>query len=344
MRWADMYIAGTGDCLPGREDTELAVAEGRYDELEYELNGYVSASVADGLSAPDMAVRAARTAMARSGVAGEEIALVLHADIGHQGVDHWTPASYVQRLATGGGAPSMEVRQASNGGLAALALAMAQLTVDPDGAAALITTSDVFGLPLYDRYRADKWFVLGDGGTAAVVSRKEGFARVLSSAMGADPELEGMYRGAEGFYDVPGAGGLPIDLRARKEAFLEQTSYSEVSVRVSAGLGRVVEKALRDADADVDDISCFVLPNVGRSLLQWQILDDLGVGEERTTWDWGREVGHLGAGDQLGGLNYLVEQHALRRGDRVALLGSGIGFNWNCVVLEIIEPQKLPAD
>jgi 3-oxoacyl-[acyl-carrier-protein] synthase-3 len=73
-----------------------------------------------------------------------------------------------------------------------------------------------------------------------VVSRKGEFARVISSAMDADSELEGMYRGTEPFSVAPRADGKPLDLRSRKEQFQARTGSSEVTVRVSTGLRNLV--------------------------------------------------------------------------------------------------------
>jgi 3-oxoacyl-[acyl-carrier-protein] synthase-3 len=91
---------------------------------------------------------------------------------------------------------------------------------------------------------------------------------------------------------------------------------------------------------ELDQISRFVFPNVGQALLQSDYLDAFGIDQARTTCAWGQEVGHVGAGDQFGGLNHLVETGALQAGDRVVLAGSGIGFSWNCAVPEI---QDVPS-
>jgi 3-oxoacyl-[acyl-carrier-protein] synthase-3 len=336
MRWDDMYISGTGACVPDRELTSTAVAEGRYDPDEYEVNAYVSVGVSGGSSAAEMAAAAARQAFGRSGAATDDIAMVLHASFYHQGQDHWTPASYIQQESVGGRAPAIEVKQASNGSLAALVLAMSYLSADSEQRAALITTADRFCLPGYDRYRTDKWIVLADGATGAVVSRQAGFARVRSTAMDADPTMEELYRGGDGFTDGVFAAGQPLDLRGRKREYVSRVGFEHVATRASSGLLNAVKRALTDAGAEINDISKFVLPNVGRALFQWEFLDVLGIEEKRTTWDWGSTVGH-GAGDQLGGLNYLAETGALNRGDLVMLASSGIGFNWNCAVVEILD-------
>lgn len=331
-----MYIASTGVCLPGRDSTALAVADGRYDAEEQEKSGYRSVCVAADESAAEMAVQAARSAMQRSGSDGEDISLLLHASFHHQGIDHWTPAYYIQNEAVGGRAPAIELRQASNGGLAGLVLAMSYLATC-EGRAALVTTADKFGPPTYDRYRTEKWLILADGASAAVVSRGAGFARVLSTAMDSDSTLEELYRGK--FTEANSLTDLPLDLRARKDVYMERVGIAEVAMRGNAGLVNVVKTALGDAELEIGDISRFVFPNIGRSLLQWDYLDAFGLEESQTTWDWGMDVGHIGAGDQFGGLNHLVETGALSAGDKVMLAGSGIGFSWNCAVLEI---QELP--
>jgi 3-oxoacyl-[acyl-carrier-protein] synthase-3 len=340
MRWTDMYIAATGSCIPELEDVAPAVAEGRYDAEEATLNDYVSVAVSHELSAPDMAVAAARTALDRCAEGPGEMALVLHAYLTHQGLDHWTPASYIQDRTIGGRAPSMEVKQGSNGSLAALTMGMAYLA-GTGGSAALITTADRFYPPMYDRFRSDKWFIWGDGASALVLSRKGGFARVLSSASDADPGLEGVYRLNDSFTDAPGTE-QPLDLRERKRDFAAYNTMEDVVSRISAGVLNVVKTALDDAGTGLEDIARFVFPNVGKFLLYRQMLDVLGVEEERTTHSWARTVGHIGAGDQLGGLNHLAESGTLRPGDRVAVIGNGIGFNWTCVVLEILEAPAWP--
>ncbi|MGW7362878.1 ketoacyl-ACP synthase III family protein [Streptomyces sp. NPDC054841] len=337
MRWADMYIAGTGLHLPAREQALTAVAEGRYDADECEVNGYSSIAVSDGMAAADMAVRAARVAMERSGHTPEDIAMSVHSCLHHQGADHWTPATYIQGqvLGTGGRAPAFQINHASVGGLAGLTLALSHLYADPTARAALVTTADGFTEPAYDRYRSEKWFVFADGGSAVVASRAHGFARVLATALDSDPSLEELYRGSDGFSDRPYAR-LPIDLRARKSGYVARVGVEDIALRENAGLRNVVKAALDDAGVTLDEVSRIVLPNVGRALLQWQYLDVLGVDVERTTQEWGSTVGHIGGGDQFGGLHHLVETGSLRSGERVLLVGSGIGFSWACAVLEIV--------
>lgn len=340
MRWSDIRIAGLGTCLPPAESAEQAVSEGRYDPKECKDNMLVSALASGpGDTAVDMAVAAGRQALARSRHAADEIALLMHANTYHQGEDLWTPATYVQHHVIGGNAAAFQINHACDGGMAALHLAAAYLHAGSDRDAALITTGDRFVEPGFERWRSDIGLVFGDGGTALVVSRRSGFARVLASYSSTDPEFEGLYRDTErGFTDAPHLSGEPLDLRSRKRRFAERAGFSFVVDQLGAGLCRNVDKVLSECDADLEAMARIVLPNLGLPLLTWQLLAPLKIDDlSRTLWDWGKRTCHLGAGDQFAGLAFLVESGELKPGDLVLLVGVGIGYCWTTAVVEIDE-------
>jgi 3-oxoacyl-[acyl-carrier-protein] synthase III len=95
--------------------------------------------------------------------------------------------------------------------------------------------------------------------------------------------------------------------------------------------------AAAEADMAVGDADYYVVPHFGRDLLRRECLDVLGIELGRTTWNWGRQVGHLGAADQFAGLTYLSECGRLVPGTRVLVIGVGGGFNWTCIVIEVLE-------
>ncbi|HEX6471611.1 MAG TPA: ketoacyl-ACP synthase III family protein [Streptosporangiaceae bacterium] len=336
MRWTDIYLAGAGTCLPAPESAELAVAAGRYDPQEHKDNELISVLAAGAETAVDMAVGAGRQALARSGHDAGDIALLLHSNTYHQGEDLWTPATYVQAKVIGGDAPSIQLNHACDGGMAALELSIPYLLASPGRPAALLTTGDRFVLPGFERWHSDIGLVFGDGGTAVVASRRGGFARVLATHSSSEPDFEELYRDTvRGFTDAPHLSGEPLDLRTRKRRFAEKMGLTFVMERLATGLRRNVDRTLDDAGADLDSMAWIVLPNLGRSLLTWQLLAPLKLDLDRTLWDWGRKTGHLGAGDQFAGLTYLVESAQVAPGDLVLLAGVGIGYCWTSAVVEI---------
>ncbi|HEX8869078.1 MAG TPA: 3-oxoacyl-[acyl-carrier-protein] synthase III C-terminal domain-containing protein, partial [Lentzea sp.] len=79
-----------------------------------------------------------------------------------------------------------------------------------------------------------------------------------------------------------------------------------------------------------------VLPHFGRRRLDVNYLRPYGIEPERTTWEWSRTVGHLGAGDQFASLAHLVDTGKARSGQRVVMFGVGAGYSWGCAVLEMV--------
>ncbi|MFV2104715.1 ketoacyl-ACP synthase III family protein [Micromonospora sp. LOL_024] len=312
------------------------VAAGGFDAVLARVTDVVSVSVAGEESAPEMAVRAARTALARARSTADDIDLVLHASFFYQGHDLWAPASYVQREAVGNNCPAMEVRQVSNGGMAAMELASAYLAVDPGRSSALITTGDKFCLPGFDRWHSDPGTVYADGGTALVLSRRGGFARLRSLVTVSVPELEGMNRGDDPFGRTPFEHRAQVDYEVCKRAFFARTGVSHAASLVSSAQERVIKQALAAAGLELGDIDRIVLPHVGRRRLKVAFFSRFGIDPARTTWPWSRAVGHLGAGDPIAGLDHLVSSGVLDAGHTCLLVSVGAGYSFSCAVVEIL--------
>jgi len=337
MRCDGLFLAGLAHRLPATMDVEGAVDDGRYDQVERQADAYASVTVAKDEAPPEMAVAAARLALGRAGTPPSGIALLLHASAWFQGVDYWPAASYVHHEVLGDAgrhAPALDVQQMCAGAMGALELGASYLAADASRESALITTADRYADPGFDRWRSDvRGIVYGDGAAAAVIGRT-GFARLLSVSTIVDTGLEGMYRGDEPFATAP---GRPVDVRARREAFAAAAKLPPGSVaeRTTSGLTDAVGRTLDEAGLSLGDIGRFVFPNVGLHVLRTRYAEPLGVDVERTTWDWGRRTGHVGAADQLTGLTHLVETGSVAPGDRVLLVGIGAGFAWTCAAVEI---------
>ncbi|GGX44668.1 ketoacyl-ACP synthase III family protein [Streptomyces fructofermentans] len=336
---ADIRIAGCAAWLPPRAAVADAVAAGLCDQALAETTGMLSVAVVQDEPAPEMAARAARSALGRSGSA--DVSLILHASFFYQGHDLWAPASYVQRAAVGNQCPAMEVGQVSNGGMAALGLAVDHLRAGPPagetGRRVLVTTGDAFRAPGFDRWRSDSGTFYGDGGTALVLSSTEGFARVRGLATVSAPELEGMHRGDDPFGSGPFSHRPVVDLDACKKDFLAGRRVTRVIATSAAAQDASVERALAEAGVALTDIDRFVLPHMGRKRLRAGFLTRFGIPEERTTWEWSRRVGHLGAGDQIAGFDRLVTSGGVGAGDLLLWMSVGAGFTYSCAVVEVLE-------
>jgi 3-oxoacyl-[acyl-carrier-protein] synthase-3 len=265
---------------------------------------------------------------------------------GFTGLDGWNIASYLQHQVLDGAGVAFEIRQQSNGAMAGIELAAAHLAAGTDRAAALITASDRFDMPVWDRWRAYHGLVLADGGSAAVFSRRPGFARVLSLVTECRADLEGAQRADLPFLANPALGDpelYPISLINRMEKFSGRYGgLGAVFKQMNASLICSVGRAADEAGIHFSDADHIVFPNFGRMMLKQEILEPLELTIDQTTWTWAREIGHAGATDQFGALDHLARQGELRPGQKVVLTGIGIGFNWTTVVLEILEAPPVP--
>jgi 3-oxoacyl-[acyl-carrier-protein] synthase-3 len=323
--------------------TSVAVAEGWYDAEQNEADGYLAVCVADKGPAVDMAISAADIAVQRAGVDASEFAVVMHACFSHQGMEHFAAASYLQSRTIQGSAMALELKQFSNGSLAMLELGAAYLVAQGRPSAALLTTSDRFAPPAYDRFRSDRGILYGDGGTALVLAGTPGerpVARLLSTHIVGDTRFGDLHIGSEPWSDAPGEGGWPLRLGARRDSHLELHGLDvllDLMQVVAQRQRTTIGVALEDAGLASSDVRWWVLPNMGQQQVDWEFRRALGVEEPQTTWYWGRHVGHIGAGDASGGLCHLIETGAARPGDKVAMFGIGQGDNYGCAVVEILE-------
>lgn len=328
MRVDDVFIRATGLRLPGFLPLDEALGK---------ATGMVSVAYSPDESAAEMGAAAATTAMERSGTGPDDLDLILHADTYHQGQDLWPVASYIQREAAGGSTcPALEIRQMSNGGMAALDLGIAYLTSQPHRRDALLTTADRFCPPGIDRWHTDPGTPYADGATALVLSRRGGYAALRSLAMLADAELEPLHRGDEPFTPAPLSHRVPVDFEAAKRAFTGKVGMSYTITRANAGQRTVIKQALAEADMELSEADWVLLPHFGLRRLRAIYHRQYGIDPARTTWEFSRTVGHLGAGDQFAGLDHLVVSGLARPGQRVVLIGVGAGYSWGCAVVEIL--------
>ncbi|MEU9860980.1 ketoacyl-ACP synthase III family protein [Streptomyces sp. NPDC047971] len=335
MRFDNIWIAGTGGTLGESVPVDEAVADGSYSADAAASTGMISYS-RSAEAPPEMAVTAGRQAIKEAGEKGattDPDSLVLHSHGHFQGIDMWPAACWIARELLGPTLNSMPMTVAawSNGSLASLDLAASTLIARPDVPSALITLADRFAPPS-NRWYTSPGMVFGDGAAAAVVTRDTGRLRLRSLVSETDTVLEGLSRGAEPFRTAPGE---QPDMRRRTREFLAtgEVSLRDVQTRSVERTRSVVGRALDEADVAPDGIDWLVTPFVGRTLHRESFVRHLDIAPRNSLHELGLTIGHLGPCDQLYGLDHLLKNDLLSPGDRVLVIGTGMGFTFSAAVL-----------
>ncbi|WP_191496263.1 3-oxoacyl-[acyl-carrier-protein] synthase III C-terminal domain-containing protein [Mycobacterium simulans] len=235
-------------------------------------------------------------------------------------MDHLAPVCYLQRILGQKEAIAFELSAASNGGVAGIEVIGRLLSSDPTSRAGLIAATSSWP---DETSRQTNGTIMGDGAAAAVISTKQGFARLLASARTCQPEIEVLLRKS-----LAQSGGLDVGLSDIEGA----SRFAETIVQESSA---AIYSALAEAEIKLDDISHFLLPGFPPVVLEQLYLARHGVSIEKTCWSELQKTGHVGPSDQLLGLSHLLNTNQLKSGQLVLMLGVGLGFRFTTLLFEI---------
>jgi 3-oxoacyl-[acyl-carrier-protein] synthase III len=328
MKTDGIFINALGTYLP-----ELVAAQ---DPGEGAMTG---AAVAGDKPAVIMALDATRQALDRWGQSTDLLALLLFVEVNHPGPDSWPPHAYLQRYAVGGHVLAAGIRQGCNGLFGALELAAGHLQVLPAGKAAVVTTADNVESSLLDRWAALEGYCMGDGATALVLSREPGFARLCSVTSTTIAELEELHRGDEPLHPSNVITGQPTSFQRRGDELILRGGFGlDMGMRMVKTVIEVATRALDEAGIGIADVAKLVMYNGPWNDIS-VYLDSLGVPAERSTWEWGRGIGHS-PNDHVLAIDHLLRQGEVSPGDHLLVCGLGPGLNLAAAVIEI---QEAPA-
>ncbi|MBQ0850489.1 ketoacyl-ACP synthase III family protein [Streptomyces sp. NPDC057620] len=340
MKLENIYLAGVGTYIPELVPVEQAVKDGLYSEAEHEASGMESVAIEDTLGAPDMAIRAAEVAIRRSGHHPDDFAALLHSTTFLQGPhDGWSPSHYILLNALDRPISATVIQQGCNGLMTGIEMAAHRLIAADDKDAVLVTGADNFNTPMVDRWRASGLFFMADSGSAIVVSRRSGFAKVLAVGSVSDPKLEWRHR-AEGSLMPPREPSHKLlDFETRVKFW--QRKWADGTPPPGGNfidlLSGVAERTLGEVGLTMDDVARVTHVGFHRDTLHALYLEPLGIDADRGTWERSRQIGHASMSDVVIGLEHLWLTRQVNPGDRVLMIGTTPGMEVGCAVVEITE-------
>jgi 3-oxoacyl-[acyl-carrier-protein] synthase-3 len=340
----DLYISGLGTYVPETLSVASAVEQGLYPKEKAERDGWVGASVAGEVPAPEMALQAAQEAFKRADLDPQSVDLLLYADCWHQGPDGWQPQYYLQHHLVGGDVLAVELRHGCAGLFSGFQLAASYLAADPARTGALLVSSDNVGTPLIDRWNLGPGFIAGDGAAAAVLTKEPGFARLLSVTSTSMPAFEEVHRAGEPLFPPGITVGRTVDYDQRLAAFRRQKLAEGGTAESMNGALAFEQRArgclaqtLAEAGIELTDVTRVATTNSSREEVEDRFMGPLKLPVEMSTWDFGRTVGHLGAADQLVSIDHLLTTGQLGAGDHVLMLSLAPGITFSCAVVQIVS-------
>jgi 3-oxoacyl-[acyl-carrier-protein] synthase-3/clorobiocin biosynthesis protein CloN2 len=341
VRTPDTYITGLGSCVPATVAVADAVADGRYPAEDAALHGLTAVAVAGDVPAPELGLRAARAALERAGQDAELVSLLLYATSWHQGPDGWPPQHHLQRQLGLDRALAMELRHGCNGMFSAFELAASHLAAGPVDEAALLVAADNFSTPMVDRWRMGPGYLAGDGASALVLGRRGGFARLLSTCTTAVAEAEEVHRCGEPLFPPGPTLGRGLNFSDRTAVFNRRAGAgfgTSVWMTVHQQLVTVAGRALAEAGIELGQVARAAFMHYSREIVEHRGMGAIGLPMSRSTFDFGRTVGHLGSSDHIVALEHLLDTGELRPGELVLLASIGPGITISSAVVRLLEP------
>lgn len=343
-----VFIAGVAAYLPPLVHIADAIREGWYDAERAESEGWLGVTVADKESAPEMAVNAGRRALARSGLQRDEIGILLHNEAYHAGPDLWYPHHYILRHTIARPIPAIGLRQSCPTMIQAMELAGCWLGRAGHASGALITGADRYGTPQFDRWnysngwRTNRGSIMGDAGSAIVLSNRGGIAEVVAIRSASLTELEPLYLGDEPLFPPGNVTGNPVLMGERVKAAATRHPDLAANARKLLHEARteLALETLAEAELRGGDITRVTHVFTGRRPYLEDMLTPLGIDPDRGMLEFGRRVGHLGINDHAAALEHLIETTALRPGDHVMMIANGVGASLACAIVRISEPSS----
>jgi len=333
-----MFIGGVGTFIPPQVSVEWAVARGLYPAVDVEAHELGGAAIAGDMPAPEMALRAAQQAVKRWGGSPQEFDLLLYASTWHQGPDGWPPQSYLQRHLVGGALLALEIRQGCNGLFSAMELAASHLTAVPERTSALLVAADNYGTPLIDRWSMGPGFIGGDAASAVVLTKQPGFARLLSVCSRTITAAETLHRGDEPLFPPSITVGRTTDFSARiGQQFATRSPAAVAMADVPQQTVDLVDQALTEAGIEIGDITRVGFMNYSREVVEQRVMSMWGLPMSRSTWEYGRTIGHCGASDTILSFDHLVRSGELGPGDHMLMLGTAPGVVLSCAVIKVLD-------
>ena len=319
-------IKGVGHAVPFRvlSNADLEQMVETEDQWIVQRTGIRDLRIADEeMATSDIALEAARAALADAGVTPEDLDLIIVATVTP---DHAFPATacLVQRELMAWGAAAFDLEAACTGFIYGLSIADQFIRTGTYGTV-LVIAADILS-KITDYTDRNTCILFGDGAGAAVLQAGDE-PGLLSMEIGAD--------GRGGDLLVQPAGGSRNPARAEtvaaRQHFIQMAGREVFKFAV-----KVMEESslrvLEQTGLSTEDVSLLV-PHQANSRIIESACKRLGIDREKVYVNLDR-YGNMSAASIPVALSEASAQGLLKSGDHVLLVGFGGGLTWGAAVIK----------
>jgi 3-oxoacyl-[acyl-carrier-protein] synthase-3 len=316
-------IEGVGSYLPARimSNADLARMVDTSDEWIVERTGIRERRIAaEKETTGDLAINAARDALAQSGVGAEEVDLII---VATTTPDNTFPATAVKVQAALGieKGSAFDVQAVCSGFVYALTIADSLLKAG-QGSCALVIGAETYSRIL-DWTDRGTCVLFGDGAAAVVMRIADGTGTIADRGiLAARLRSDGRYK--DKLYVDGGVSSTMTVGHLRMEG-------REVFKHAVVNIATVMADTIRDAGLTPQDIDWFVPHQANRRILEGTARK-LGVTEERVVMTLDKH-GNTSAASIPLALDTAVRDGRIKRGDLVLMEAIGGGFTWGAVLV-----------
>lgn len=320
------FVAGTGICIPETvlTNADLAKRIDTSDEWIRTMTGIRERHIADpDQSASDLAAAAAREAMVRAGIEGNEVDMIILATGSADFIGTATACVVQERLGIKN-IPAFDVTAACTGFTYATAIG-SQFIATGSYRTIVVIGTEVFSR-LIDWEDRGTSIVAGDGAGAVVLQPAPAGQGILSICLGADGSgLKHLY--------IP-AGGTRIPVTAeniaakRNKLKMDGQEVFQFAMRI---LPKVTEEAIEKAGVSKDEVA-LVIPHQANIRIIEAAARRMDIPLEKFMVNIDR-YGNTSAASIPIALHEALQAGRIKPGDVVVLTGFGAGLTWGAIVM-----------
>jgi 3-oxoacyl-[acyl-carrier-protein] synthase-3 len=320
-------FAAVGAYLPERilTNADLEKMVDTTDEWITTRTGIQQRRIAcDGEHTSDMAAKAARLAMERAGVTGEDIDLIIVATITPDMMFPST-ACLVQQKIGARRAAAFDIEAACSGFIYALEIAQQFIASHTYNTVLVIGAEKLSSI--IDWKDRNTCVLFGDGAGAAILQARGNTHGLLTACMGAD--------GSKGeLLSMPAGGSrqpATVDSVNARLHYLRMDGKETFKSAVNA-MYQASQEVLRRCELDISQIKLIIPHQANRRIID-AVADRLGARADQVFVNL-HKFGNTSAASVAIALDEAVQAGLVQRGDLVLLVVFGAGLTWGAAVIQ----------